>query len=503
MSIQTSPSNSAGLGAGGAKSREAQQTALLYYFALAGLTVVGYWLRLAWIDHPMRYDEAYSATMYVLPGKWFAYNAPNNHILNTLLMHLCVMVSGFSAAALRFPAFISGILIIPATAWCAHVLSGRKLAGLLAAGFIATSSIFIEYSTNARGYSLVCLSSLVMVTLSLLIAQNPSARWQWIAWGVAAVVGLYAVPTMLSAVVLASLLMVIVGGRSKMRQLLPRLAVTLFAAGVTTLAIYVPVLRANGLNALIGNRWVTPEPIHLLPRNLWGLAVDLLEMIGTDCSLLSRGLLCLGLTGVVIAGVQRRSKLWVLPALSLAVMCLFPLLQRRVPPARVDLFLLPFFLAAAAGGLLYWCDFFRDTVRRKAAFIAMACACLAGWAGNAWAGQHRDFLIIKEPWECVDAVAVVDFLFKNGLFYSPNRVYPSHSTSATCIYYYTLDSRAERKPMLSLTDEACEHVYLLIWKEDPIDEFYRKVPELQTRFDSPQLVRTFPSTAVYVCHRRK
>jgi len=59
--------------------------------ALLIIAAIGAVLRLALLDQPMRYDEAYTFIVYAsqpLGQALVTYSAPNNHLFHTLLVHL-------------------------------------------------------------------------------------------------------------------------------------------------------------------------------------------------------------------------------------------------------------------------------------------------------------------------------------------------------------------------------------------------------------------------------
>lgn len=450
----------------------------------------------------MRYDESYSAIAFVAAGKWFDYHEPNNHILNTLLMQLCVWMGGFSVAMLRLPAFLCGVLMIPAAGWAAFVMSGRKSAAILAAGFVAASSILVEYSTNARGYSLVSLAGLVMLALSIRLVQKPGAVKLWLAWGVAAIAGLYAVPTMLQTVALVSGLMLIAGGRSKLQKLAPRLGAALICAGAITICLYLPVIRGNGLAALVANRWVAPVPAGTLPGAFAELFRNLRDDWSRDNSWLALGMLATGVAAAFAGGVRRRDPFWCVPVFAMIVMILFAVLGRHVPPARAVLYILPLIFTSAAVGLVYCCDFARSARGRAvSAGCLLFLACLA-WGGNARTMERRDYMISEYAATCVDAEAVARFMAGHGLYNGEVATLPSLEVSAPFLFYTYLHAPAEIHRQPALTDPRCRQYYLLLRRPETAPAVYENTPHLKELFGEPQLVRTFPTASVFVCQRR-
>src|SRR2546425_3783489 len=95
-------------------------------------------------------DESATFLYYAshpLPVAVSIYGSPNNHILHTVLMHLSYVIFGASEWALRLPAFLAGVAIVPLTYVVARSLGNRG--ALLAAALSASAPVLIDYSTDA------------------------------------------------------------------------------------------------------------------------------------------------------------------------------------------------------------------------------------------------------------------------------------------------------------------------------------------------------------------
>lgn len=126
--------------------------------ALAGI------VRFHYLHQPMRYDEVTTFVSY--PSRPFyvllsVYAAPNNHVLHTILVRCSSLLFGNQDWALRLPTLVAGTCMVPLTYAVTRTLYGRGAAAL-ATGLVDTSSTMIEYSTYARGYTLLCLFSLML-----------------------------------------------------------------------------------------------------------------------------------------------------------------------------------------------------------------------------------------------------------------------------------------------------------------------------------------------------
>ncbi|HWC19779.1 MAG TPA: hypothetical protein VG498_22390, partial [Terriglobales bacterium] len=92
--------------------------------------------RVPLLTQTMRYDEAYTFLQYSSHPFYAAlsfYNAPNNHLLNTLLVRVAYLCLGNHPWALRLPAFLAGLCLVPAT-YFAHTSLCRVGGALVSAG---------------------------------------------------------------------------------------------------------------------------------------------------------------------------------------------------------------------------------------------------------------------------------------------------------------------------------------------------------------------------------
>jgi 4-amino-4-deoxy-L-arabinose transferase-like glycosyltransferase len=168
-----------------------------FILTLAGVTLWGAAIRLVNILAPISHDEAYTATVFS-PSLFYAmtnYHAPNNQVLHTILVHFSTVFFGFSTWAVRLPAFLAGILIVPAAYWLGKEMYDRYT-GLLAAVLIAWWPIQVVYSDNARGYSMVALLALLAFFLGPVVRREKNLVG-WLLIVLLLVLGFYAVPVML------------------------------------------------------------------------------------------------------------------------------------------------------------------------------------------------------------------------------------------------------------------------------------------------------------------
>ena len=119
----------------------------------------------------MRVDEAATYLFYVRKPPLYglvSYTLPNNHVFHTLLVSVSTFVFGNHPWAIRMPAFLAGVAMIPLAFAAGRRIHGDA-AGLITAAFVASSSVLIEYSTNARGYTIVAAIFLGLLALQVVV----------------------------------------------------------------------------------------------------------------------------------------------------------------------------------------------------------------------------------------------------------------------------------------------------------------------------------------------
>ena len=295
--------------------------------ALIVLTLAAAIVRLPMlVSRPMGTDESASFIYYAAQPLWVPitiYGSPNNHILHSVLMHIAWTLFGSAEWALRLPAFIGGIAIIPLTYIAARALGDRG--ALLAASLSAAAPALADYSTNARGYTLLCCFVLICTIAMARILRDGKGE---ILFAVSAALGFYTVPVMLYPFV-----MLAVWGRRK------ALRAVIAAIGLTLL-LYAPVLLVSGIGSLTSNPYVHPFPLAIFFRSLPSYAAAVWSSWFAGIPLIVQILIAAGF----VIGV-RKHPMWIGFIAVIAIV----MLQRVLPFPRVWMpFLILMFITAAA-----------------------------------------------------------------------------------------------------------------------------------------------------------
>lgn len=262
--------------------RALQDTSGLEYAGLGALALIMLGIRLWYLQQPLRYDEAMTFNLYASPP-WHiglaSYTSPNNHLLNTLLVRISMLIAGNREWALRLPALLSGLLLVGAVYVYARLMYSRT-AALAAMAVLSVALPFVDMSTNARGYAIVALCAVVTQIGTLLVLR----RGLWLAGACNALaigLGLIAVPVAVLFVGTS----ILWGGAyafALYRQgmfaprNLGRYVLSLCAGGGIALLGYAPMLLVLGPSWLYANDWVLPLPwstfIARLPGELYAFA---------------------------------------------------------------------------------------------------------------------------------------------------------------------------------------------------------------------------------------
>ncbi|HEX8726254.1 MAG TPA: hypothetical protein VF737_12780 [Gemmatimonadaceae bacterium] len=323
--------------------------------ALLGIVLAGGVARFSALAQPMRYDESVTY-LYFVGRSWAtaitAYPFPNNHLLYTVMAKLAAPLGGGAPWALRLPAFIAGVAVVPLTFAVGRALFTRTGA-LFGAALTAASTPLILYSANARGYAFVIAAYLILLLVGARVRHEGARCCEWITFTVVAAAGLAAIPIMLYPLAAAAfwlaLVLLVDRGRRAWRALAGLAAAVAAAVGLALLA-YLPIIAAHGIGALVANRFVQASA---WPQFFAQLTPSLGEMLASWAQPYS--LVVGGLLGVAAAaGVVRSTRVsreGVSVVLAAYVACAVLLLvSHRAPFARTWLWALPV-VALSAGTL--------------------------------------------------------------------------------------------------------------------------------------------------------
>lgn len=471
--------------------------------ALLFVFVIGLLLRLAYIGQPMRYDESVTYLYFAKlswTGALSTYTYPNNHILHTLLVKAAVAAFGDSPPVIRLPAFLAGVLVMPATYAAARATYGSR-AALVATAIVASSGPLVLYSTNARGYSMIVLAFLLLVMVGARLLAGAAPR-HWLTFAAIGALGMWTIPIMLfpfGAVALWLALSLLADGRSAE---LRRLAAAIAIAAVLTLLLYSPVIsgEGGGWAALTRNKFVASsgwyEFLDELPRMArgvllsWGLGIP--PVVSGALALCA--LVALRRHAAVSrfrVGVPLAAFVW--SAWLLAV-------THRAPFPRVWIWLVPLAAALAGAGALRLAE---SRARIRALVEARLPAIAVGFALAAAVSLlvSRAVLLTLDTGtyrDAPDAAAVLARTLGPG-----DRVLASLPTNAPLAYYF--DRAGIPVSALTLDERAAGRVIAVV--DQPEGQTLEGVTERSlvrdsTLFAAPTLLARLPSSVLVSFVRR-
>jgi len=353
--------------------------------SISGLLLLAILVHAWFIQLPFEHDEAYSFTIFAIKPLSIGlrdYHFPNNHIFHTLLMHISYLIFGVHDWSVRLPAFLAGSLLAP----MAYLLGRRwysQRTGILAGVATAALPIITEYSTNARGYTLVALFGLLIFAIaSKLIRKNN--RLLWILLPIFSALGFYSVPVFLYpfGMLYTWLVLVWITGRfsseySRSGFLFALILSALAALGLTGL-LYLPVISYSGFDSVFANPFIKPLNWQDFFPDFSGRLVA----IGTEWTLgVPISITILGLAGLAASFLFHSRSGRRMPLMtqdSLLFIPFFLLIQRPTAYEKTWFFLLPFLLIWCSAGLLSILEALFAKIRFRASAVNFSEFILAG-----------------------------------------------------------------------------------------------------------------------------
>lgn len=341
----------------------------LILMGLILLAIIGRW-RL--VKRPMMHDESYTFIAFAQQPfmKMISdYSLPNNHVLNSILIHILYAAFGnISPAIVRSPALLAGVSCVPLVyVWA------RKQYGVLTA---IVASALVGYfpwlkfqSTNGRGYMLMAMFTLLMLIFAKrVIEKKDLASWSLLIFFT--VLNFYNLPIALYPFGIIGLWLLgsalsgnITADYRGFWHFFRYLSVYVVSSGFLTLLLYSPILLiGSGWDSLFNNPFVRPLDWDVfLPTLLSRLDETLKEwQVGVPLwfSILMGA-------GIILSVIFHKRSNLEKPALQfytvIALLLIF-VVQRPNPWARIWAFIVPMLLVWAAAG---WHLFTESIVREE------------------------------------------------------------------------------------------------------------------------------------------
>lgn len=340
-------------------------------------TIGAFIIRWFYLFRPMRYDEAYTVVAFAIRPLWNAiadYHLPNNHVFHTLFVHFSTQWFGIEEWSARLPALFAGVLCVPTGYFLGKSLYNRST-GLLAAVWIGFSPILIDFSTNARGYTILCLLTLVLLGIANIVRSSKN----YAAWGLLSLVsalGFFTLPTMLYPFGATYLWLALswlirdISDRYKKIQFPLLLTLSGLLSGLLTLIFYTPVLLTSGINALFANRHVVSLSWFEFSGNLVSKWLNTWQFWTNNWPIWLS--LCFGV-GILLSLVLHkrigRYRIHLLFPTFLGI-AIALIIQRVTPLPRIWLYLLPLMIMLSSAGWVGVVKIFLQKTSKKTTQLA-------------------------------------------------------------------------------------------------------------------------------------
>ena len=477
---------------------------------LWAIIVVAAIIRFVSISDPMRFDEAVTYVEFVRKS-WgtvvSSYPYPNNHVLFSLLAKLTSAIAPLEPWAIRLPALVAGLAIVPLT----YVFGRRHLGrteGLIGAAVAAAATPLVLYSVNARGYSIVAALFLAELVLVQRLRAQPSPQWRgWAGVAALAALGAYTIPVMLYPHGVVGVWLALDWARTRApaaRAALLRFTGASAAAAIAAILLYVPIIREEGIEALVGNKFVVAQTwgsfAAQMPRSLLATVLQWTSPLPLWLAPLPFAL--------AVAGIVRSRRLKPeAPSLTCAVLlwCGFLLaLTHRVPFMRIWIFLLPLYGVALGGGLVDLAGWWRRSVgaaRQGRALpvppamgpgLALALALMLGTASVATRAVAATNETGSFP-EAPDVTAALKGQLRDG-----DRVLAPIPTNGPLLFYFVAAHVETR--YFSTREEAMRRAFIVLdtTRGQSLDWAVRVGMIDPRRFGRPRLVGRFGAAELWV-----
>ncbi|RKY36024.1 MAG: hypothetical protein DRP73_04055, partial [Candidatus Omnitrophota bacterium] len=250
---------------------------------LCWLAVLAGIIRLSFIFRPIGYDEALSFLVFgckPLKESLTNYVIPNNHLFHTFLVHMVTAVLPPYPWIIRLPAFVAGVVMVPCSYFVFELLYSPQIA-LLASGMITASSILVEYSVSARGYTLMIVCFLLSLGAMLKVMRDDRFKW-WFLFVISSVLGFYTMPVMIYPFGFTLLLIPLVFKTRINKKFVNKFLLAILIISLVVFILYLPVVCKTGINRLVEIPTFRPIPLSEIGQRMNILFLKIYAMWNRD-----------------------------------------------------------------------------------------------------------------------------------------------------------------------------------------------------------------------------
>lgn len=321
--------------------------------------LLGFILRLLELFRPVRYDEAFTYLAFAMHPLYRGlsdYSAPNNHLFHTFLVFLSTHLLGNTLTALRLPALVGGLLLMP-TVFAVTAAQYNRSAAIAATALVACAPPLIEYSVNARGYTWQAVFLLLMVWFACRIDRQEGARLDWVGFVLAAAGAVYTIPTSVLPCACIILWLMLIrwqpGGLKGLLWVARQMTPVLLSMLVLVLWLYLPPLIVSGPANILGNRFIQPMGTAKFLAQIPELARMTWIRWNVGLPLAAQVFICGGFVLGLVAHRKIGRQAVPLTPLVILFCAAFATVRTTFGFSRVWLFLWLFFLITAGAGMAF------------------------------------------------------------------------------------------------------------------------------------------------------
>jgi hypothetical protein len=324
--------------------------------AFCSIFIVGIFLRVYYLFAPIRIDEA--GVFIFLASKSlivciFSYPFPGHHVFYTIMVNILHNILGNDVWVMRLPALFAGILLIPATYFLFRKISNNFTA-LLSSTLVSVSSPLIEYSTNARGYSVITFIFIILLILLYYLSINRNF-FGWSILVLFSAIGFYTLPIFIipfGILVLWYILLIIFKGEDYVY--FKDIAIAVLLTGFTTIILYLPIIMVYGGGVFMSNEVFKTIPFIPLVMGFGRMAVHNMWIPwNREVYPIIMYFITIGFVIFLAVIIYVNKELQALLFSSVLFITILLSIMRILPFARIWLFLIPIYLGLACTGLSY------------------------------------------------------------------------------------------------------------------------------------------------------
>lgn len=227
-----------------------------------------YWNPLVWLytalllayacSFPLSYDEAYTFNYFTSRSLWrvlATYPEPNNHVLHSLATWFSWKLFHWipGPISVRLPSIVASVLCFQFVQH--HILKRSALYGQILLSLVVITINYFEFSFQARGYAMHACFALISYCLIQLKQADFKARYA--GFMLLCFLGLFTNPAYLFTAVTLGIFWLLNEPNAFKAVLRDVIILTLIFALFTLLA-YTPIILNEGIDALIGNKFIQP-----------------------------------------------------------------------------------------------------------------------------------------------------------------------------------------------------------------------------------------------------